>query len=189
VSLPTSLTTVDSNPFPGCVNLTTITVAPANTTFSTRDGMLLDKAETTLIGYPSASGTVTLPFTTIGGMAFEGCDNLAFVSLPAATSIGGFAFWHCDNLTTVSLPAATSIGRRSFELCRALTTVSLPTTPPSLDGGIFSYIDSTGTITVSVPTGAVPAYTSAWGVDANTPAGGNHSVYGENHKAVLITDN
>jgi hypothetical protein len=35
--------------------------------------------------------------------------------------------------------------------------------------------------------GAVSAYTSAWGVDANTPAG-NSSVYGNYHKAIRITD-
>jgi hypothetical protein len=66
--------------------------------------------------------------------------------------------------------------------------VSLPATPPSIGSNIFSYIDSTGTITVSVPTGAVSAYTSDWGVDASTAANGNTDVYGENHKAVLITD-
>jgi hypothetical protein len=39
-----------------------------------------------------------------------------------------------------------------------------------------------------VPAGVVFAYTSTWGVDANTPAGSNQSVYGYEHKAVLITD-
>jgi hypothetical protein len=39
-----------------------------------------------------------------------------------------------------------------------------------------------------VPMGAVSAYTSAWGVDANTSAGGNVGVYGGDHKAVTITD-
>jgi hypothetical protein len=53
---------------------------------------------------------------------------------------------------------------------------------------IFSSTGSTGTITVSIPAGAVSAYTSVWRVDASTPASGNTSAYGENHKAVLITD-
>jgi hypothetical protein len=65
--------------------------------------------------------------------------------------------------------------------------VSLPATPPAISS-IFFYTGSSGAITVRVPAGAVSAYTAAWGVDANTPAGGNTSTYGSNHKAVFITD-
>ena len=126
---------------------------------------------------------------TVGGSAFYGCTSLASVSLPAVTSIGGSAFYGCTSLASVSLPAATSIGADAFRGCTSLASVSLPATPPSIGSSIFYYTgyNATGTITVSVPTGAVPAYTAAWGVDANTPADGNTSVYGPNHKAVLIT--
>jgi hypothetical protein len=53
---------------------------------------------------------------------------------------------------------------------------------------VFYYTVSSGTITVSVPAGVVSAYTSAWGVDAETPASGNTSVYGDYHNAIIITD-
>jgi hypothetical protein len=67
--------------------------------------------------------------------------------------------------------------------------VSLPATPPSIGSTIFLNANTfPGTITITVPAGAVPAYTSAWGVDAETPAGGNTSVYGSGHKAVLISE-
>jgi hypothetical protein len=235
VSLPASLTTISGSAFSGCTNLTSITVDSANTAFSARDGMLLNKAGTTLIAYPSATGSVTLTVTSIDGYAFYGtaltsvslpaatsigyaafqscsalesvnlpvatsidssmfrdCAALASVSLPAATSIGVYAFQSCSALESVSLPAATSIGSYAFYYCRALTSVSLPATPPSIESSIFIYTGynagSTSTITVTVPSGAVSAYTSAWSVDADTPAGGNTSVYGGAHKAVLITD-
>jgi hypothetical protein len=224
VSLPASLTTIARSAFSGCGNLTTITVDPANTAFAAHDGMLLNKAETTLITYPSASGAITIPFvtsigtgaflyctslievsltvaTSIGAEAFRGCASLTTVSLPAATTIGRGAFSdysgasYCTSLIEVSLPAATTIGDGAFYSCTSLREVSLPAAPPSIrtgsSYGIFigtNGYNSSGTITVSVPAGAVSAYTSTWGVDANTPAGGNQSVYGGNHKAVLITD-
>jgi hypothetical protein len=70
--------------------------------------------------------------------------------------------------------------------------VSLPAIPPSRyigsDYGIFHSTSSTGTITITVPVGAVSAYTSKWGVPTSISANGATSVYGENHKAILITD-
>jgi hypothetical protein len=219
VSLPASLTTVDSNPFSGCSALTTIIVNPANTAYAAHDGMLLNKAETTLIAYPSATGAITLPSiievgdyafydctniisvslptaTDIGGGAFYDCTSLTSVSLSAATDIGGGAFSFCYSLTEVSLPAAVTIGEYAFRDCTSLASMSLPATPPSRGSGIFyntgyyygSVVD--GTIIISVPMGAVSTYTSAWGVSADTSAGGNSSKYGygSNHKAVTITD-
>jgi hypothetical protein len=232
VNLPV-VTTIGTSIFQYCPKLTTITVDPANTTFTAHDGMLLNKAGTTLIAYPSATGAITLPsvteihpyafynctnltsvslpaVTTIGTYAFYFCTNLTSVSLPAVTTIGTYAFYYCTklpsvslpvattigssafynctNLTSVSLPVATTIGSSAFYYCTNLTSVSLPATPPSLGTAIFYSTGADGTITVSVPVGAVAAYTSAWSVSANTSAGGNTDVYGNNHKAVLITD-
>jgi hypothetical protein len=153
--------------------------------------MLLNKAETTLIAYPSASGSITLPaITTIGDYAFSGCTALTTISLPAAQSIGVIAFYGCTALTSVSLPAAQSIGVIAFYGCTALTSVNLPAAPPDIVSpyGIFYYTGGSGTITITVPsTAAVSAYTSAWGVTAVTAANGNTGVYGDNHKAVTIT--
>jgi hypothetical protein len=140
----------------------------------------------------SSLTTVSLPAATdIGVYAFGNCTGLTSVSLPAATDIGVSAFSSCTGLTSVSLPAATDIGGEAFYGCSSLTTVSLPATPPSIADSIFSYTGfytGTGTITIIVPSGAVFAYTSAWGVSAETPANGATGVYGPNHKAVLITD-
>jgi hypothetical protein len=236
------LTTIAGSAFGGCHNLTTITVDPANTAFTAHDGMLLNKAGTTLIAYPSASGDIALPsITTVGDSAFRGCTSLTSVSLPTATTIGDYyafagctgltevslpaattigasafprctsltevslpaatiigasVFSGCTGLTTVSLPAAETIGDYAFRECESLTAVSLPATPPSIPTGYYGAsgifvstgYNSSGTITVRVPAGAVSTYISAWGVSAETAANGNTSKYGSNHKAVLITD-
>jgi hypothetical protein len=171
-SLPAVTTTIGLGAFNGCHNLTAITVDPANTEFTADGGMLLNKAGTTLITYPSAAGDITLP---------------------AITAISEGAFYDCTSLTAVSLPAVVTIGERAFSQCTSLSAVSLPATPPPIEGpgydrGIFSNTGSSGAITVRVPSGAVSAYTTAWYVNADTPANGNPGVYGTNHKAVLISD-
>jgi hypothetical protein len=187
VSLPVAQT-IGLSVFHSCLNLTTITIDPANTAFTTHNGMLLNKTETTLIAYPSATGDITLPsiIEVVAG-AFSG-TSLTAVSLPVATTIGAQAFQDCASLASVNLPMTTTIGYAACVRCYSLTTVNLPATPPAIEDIIFYDSDSDGTITISVPTGAVSAYTSAWGVDANTPAHGNESVYGFGHKAIIITD-
>jgi hypothetical protein len=136
---------------------------------------------------------VSLPAAiSIDQYTFMYCSSLVSVALPAATSIGYSAFFECNSLASVDLSAATSILDRVFYGCISLTSVSLPVMAPPISTGpsygIFVNTGADGTITVSVPAGAISAYTSAWAVDAETPAGGNTSKYGDNHKAVLITD-
>jgi hypothetical protein len=178
VSLPASLTSIGSNPFGNCRNLTGIIVDAANPSYKVEDGKLLSKDGATLIAYPSASGQITLDgVTTIGADAFSYCYALETVSLPAVTSIGTEAFLGCDALETVSLPVATSIGDYAFFSCDALETVSLPVatsigdsafaytgtqeltvtlgnTVPTLGYKMFELVDETKNVTVKVPFGA-----------------------------------
>jgi hypothetical protein len=150
ISLPASLTTINGNPFTGCPNLT-ITVAAANLKYKVEDGnKLLSKDDKTLVGWPGASGSVTLNgITTVGGFAFSGCTGLTTVSLPAATSIGEYAFYYCTGLASVSLPAATSIGSYAFSDCTALETVSLPAAT-SISGGAFAWTGTTTSLTITL---------------------------------------
>jgi hypothetical protein len=175
VSLPVA-TSIGDYAFHDCYSLASVSLPVATTIGDRAFSSCYDLTE------------VSLPVaTTIDYYAFRGCTSLASVSLPVAQTIGSYAFYGCTNLTSVSLPAAETIGARAFYGCTSLVTVSLPTTPPTLGSDIFvaTYTD---TITIRVPTGVVSAYTSAWGVDANTAHNGNTSVYGNYHKAVLITD-
>jgi hypothetical protein len=95
VSLPASLTSIGDNAFQGCSALTNITVDSGNTAYSasTDHKMLLNKSGDTLIAYPSATGTVTLPttITSIGIDAFYNCSALNSVNLPT----GGYAADNC----------------------------------------------------------------------------------------------
>jgi hypothetical protein len=172
VNLPATLTTIGSNPFSGCVNLTTITVDPGNTAFKALGGMLLNKAGTTLIAYPSASGMVTLDsITSIGEYAFSTCLFLAEVSLPAATSIGEYAFSTCPSLTAVNLPAAASIGEYAFEFCMSLAAVNLPA---AASIGEYAFEFCTSLAAVSLPAAVSIGDQAFWSctslVTVNLPA-------------------
>jgi hypothetical protein len=143
--------------------------------------MLLNKAETTLFAYPSASGDIVLPesIITIGDGAFRGCPALKTVSLPAATAIGDYAFQNCaaletanlpkataigENaflddaaLKTANLPAATAIGTKAFRNCAALESLTLGTTIPTLVATVFYNAGNGEGFTIYVPDGAAKA--------------------------------
>jgi len=99
-------TTVSSHAFP----CSRITVNTNNPVYSSVDGVLFDKSQTTLIQCPGRrAGTYTIPNTTktISGFAFALCLNLTSVEIPnSVTTVGGAAFLYCINLTNVRIPAS-----------------------------------------------------------------------------------
>jgi hypothetical protein len=195
VELPACLTSIGSNPFTRCTKLTSIIVDGSNPAYKHSDDhrMLLDKAGTALIAYPSAAGTVSLPgitsigayafyntsltsvslpaATNIGGYAFYLCNSLLSVDFPAAVSIGEYAFGQCTSLASVSLPAATSIGGYAFSMLNSLTSVSLGSMAPIVGTSLFDNNNSARTVTVTVPSGAT-GYGSA-PTDSTTENWGN----------------
>ena len=88
-----------------CRNLMAITVDTGNVIYSSEDGVLFDKAQTTLIEYPAGIiGTYTIPdsVTSIGDGAFYNCDSLTTVIIgKCVTNIADDAFGYCDGLTEV----------------------------------------------------------------------------------------
>jgi hypothetical protein len=166
VSFSASLTTIDNNPFSGCANLTSITVDPANPYYSGQGGMLLNKAGTTLIVYPSASGTVTLDsaITALDEWAFFNCTSLTTAYLPAVTNIGDYAFRECTGLTTVYLPVAQIIGLQAFRET-ALTTVDLPAAQTI---GSSAFIGCSSLTSVSLPAATSIGYSAFVDCDSVT---------------------
>ena len=68
----------------------------------------------------------TYSVTTIGKDAFNYCEALTSVEMPAVTTIGEYAFGWCSDLTSVEMPAVTTIGDGAFYCCKALTSVEMP---------------------------------------------------------------
>lgn len=97
VEIPASVAQIGSNPFRGCVSLSEITVANGNTHFFSKDGVLYDRENRTLLSYPAGKldnrFTVANGTQTIGEWAFAGCTQLTTISMPASiSSIQSFAF-------------------------------------------------------------------------------------------------
>ncbi len=106
ITIPSSVTHIEAAAFVMCSNLTAITVDKDNSFYSSVDGVLFDKLETTLIRCPEGKpGSYSIPagVTNIGNIAFYACVNLTHVIIPASATIGNIAFKYCDNLTAITV--------------------------------------------------------------------------------------
>ena len=161
VTIPGSVTAIGDGAFAHCLNLTRIEVAPENPDYCSIDGILYDKAVSTLIQCPPTKGSVTIPgsVTTIGYYAFSDCSSLASVTLPeSVTTIGDYAFDWCRNLTSVTIPkSVTTIGDYAFDKCSNLTSVYCKMPDPVPCNPYFSY-EVRAYAVLYVPIGCKPKY-------------------------------
>jgi BspA type Leucine rich repeat region (6 copies) len=102
VVLPASLNAVDAAVFAGCSSLGSISVDAGNRALSAVNGALFDAARHTLLWCPAGwAGNFSVPdgVTTIQASAFAGCTNLLSVVVPGSVvTIGSGAFAGCTSL-------------------------------------------------------------------------------------------
>jgi len=154
VTIGNSVTSIGSGAFSYCFSLTAINVDTANTAYSSQDGILYNKAKTTLVVYPArkTDTTFTIPdsVTSIGISAFFNCANLASITIPnSVTSIGNQAFDNCTSLTSITIPnSVTSIGNQAFQSCTSLTNVTIPNGVTSIGDNAFYRCTSLTSVTI-----------------------------------------
>ena len=129
VIIPDSLTSISSYAFSDAVYLTAINVEATNPYYNSIDGVLFNKANTTLLQYPGAkAGEFTIPgsVTTVYSFAFYHCTALTSVYIPAnVTYIGEYAFRNSTSLTSVTIKGnVTYIGLQAFTNCTSLGTIT-----------------------------------------------------------------
>ena len=151
IYFPASITNLGNLAFVNCAFLTNITVDPGNPVYSSTNGVLFDKAQTTLVEFPfglgynhglgagfGASYTVPASVTAIGQNAFFGCSLTNVTMLNSVVSIGGAAFEACYSLTNVIMSTGlTSIGTNAFYNCYGLTNVSIPNSVTNIGANAF----------------------------------------------------
>ncbi len=90
------------------------------------------------------------PITTIGSYAFEGCSQLASITIAdSVESIEGWAFNKCTSLKDVKLSnKLQSIGESTFSECGALEAITIPDSVESIGGWAFEKCSSLTAITI-----------------------------------------
>lgn len=142
VNLGTSVSKIDLSAFGG-KELTTVNVASGNMNYASQDGVLYNKAKTTLVAFPAVktTGAVTVPsfVQTIGAKAFS-CAKMSSVTLPSSvTTIRESAFEFCSELKTVNFGSNLKVIEASaFNQCNSLQTVSLPSSFETMGHSAFS---------------------------------------------------
>jgi len=157
------LRSIGIDAFASCTSLTSIMVDANNSNYASEGGILYNKDKTTLISYPSATGSFTIPaITSIDNYAFRGCTDLASVTIPASvTSIGRDAFAHCISLTSINIPeGVTTIGRTTFWNCTSLASITIPASVTTMDSSAF--YDWTAEQTINVPFANADATPAGW---------------------------
>lgn len=149
ISVGSGVTNIGVLAFNNCRSLTAITVNPTNLFFSSTNGVLFNKNQTTLLQYPSGlGGSYAVPsgVTTIGGSAFADSIRLTNVFIGSSvTNIGFWAFLYCISLTAFSVdtnnPVFSSVNGVLFD--KQQTTLEIY--PPGVGG---NYIIPAGVTTV-----------------------------------------
>lgn len=140
ITLPPTITSIDSYAFSGCSNLEAINIPTSVTAIGenafsncdkiiqTENGVLY--VGTCTIGCYSSETKISLRdgTTCIGNSAFKWCFYLTSVTIPSSvTSIGSYAFEYCTNLTSITIPSSvTIIGDGMFYGCSSLTSIAIP---------------------------------------------------------------
>jgi len=163
VTIPSGVMSLDASRFYNCSSLISITVDTNNPSYSSEGGILYNKIQTSLIAYPSASGSVTIPpsVTAIGTNAFYNNTGITSITIPASVmSVGDYAFYNCTNLTSVTFAVGSNISSASF--------------------GNMVFPEGTGTggntLKTAYQTGGAGTYTRASGGSTWTKGGGGTTV-------------
>jgi hypothetical protein len=99
--------------------------------------------------------------TSIGVQAFQGCTNLAGITIPAwVTSIQDETFQGCTKLAGIVIPGrVATIGFEAFSGCTALASVTLPAGLTTIDEQAFQYCSALVSITI-------PAAVTSLGIES-----------------------
>jgi len=167
ITIPASVTSINGDSvFLGCTSLTSITVADNNPSYVSQDGIVYNKAKTSIVAVPTGiGGHITIPegVTAIGDQAFRGTSITGITIPEGVTSIGLSAFYECTSLAEITIPeSVTSIDSHAFNSCISLTSLTLPANLTTIGSMTFNQcLILNITIPASVTTISIQAF-SEW---------------------------
>jgi hypothetical protein len=151
ITIPDSVTSIGDQVFDYCPNFTSITVESSNSVFSSTNGVLFNKNQTSLVLCPECiSGSYIMPntVTDIGDDAFFNCGSLTNISIDnAVINIESNAFAECWYLMNITIPSnVVNVDGSAFDFCISLTEINVDTQNPnysSTDGVLYNKNQST----------------------------------------------
>ena len=146
--------------FASCPALISINVSPNNLFYASEDGVLFNKAKTTLLRFPQAKpdANYLIPntVTTLAGSsssgiaAFADCKRIKAVVMPnSVKEIGVSTFWNCDSLVSVTIGnSVDTIRFNTFSNCKSLKYVTIGESVSAIENQAFSGCSSLKSITI-----------------------------------------
>ena len=152
VTIGKSLTSIFTDAFIGCTNLSSIKVAEGNPVYDSRNNcnaVVLTESNKLYIGCKST--IISNNITSIGDHAFYNCDSLLTITIPdSVKTINTEAFMWCDNLSSVTFGDSIEIiGSEAFRGCPNLKSISLPDSVTKIERYAFS--NCTNLSIISIP--------------------------------------
>ena len=107
VSISKAVSSIGKSAFINCSQLMAGTGGPENMGYSSLNGVLYDKQQTTLLLYPKGKGDnydIPVSVNAIGDYAFYGTNLTSVTFSKSIVSIGAYAFADCSDLSELNLP-------------------------------------------------------------------------------------
>lgn len=152
--IPKSVTNIDLKSLNNHEEITAIDVDEENENYSSVDGILYDKDQTTLLKCPiSKTSIYEIPDTvlTIKENSFYNCNKIEIISLPkSVTRIENNAFLNCSNLKSIQIPLSVINMGRSFEGCTSIIMINCEAPKKPFDwNDEWNYSNTTNSINVN----------------------------------------
>ncbi len=143
LTVPAGVVEMGNNIAVECTALENIHVAAGNTAFQSEDGVLFNKAKTTLLCFPAGktNSMYSVPdgVKEIAPNAFSYNSTLSEIRIgDSVTMIGDGAFQCCTSLETIAVPdSVVTLGANAFYGCSALKTATLGNSISEIAYGLF----------------------------------------------------
>lgn len=147
-------TLYENSPFSGCISLGSITVAPDNKVYDSRNNCnAIIRTETNELVLGCKTTTIPAGVTIIGHDAFYDCIGLSEIEIPnGVQKICEFAFFGCTGLTSITFPESlVEIEPYAFEDCTELNSVFIPVGVKRIDH--LAFADCIGLTSIQIPDG------------------------------------